>query len=129
MIPKEGELPEDLQLPPRHASHQISEGAVRVTSEALQNVSGSLGVPPARAAHRRSHSEVVTSSANRGGNNIPKWKTHMQRALRWGNNFQGESPFSSFNPEVLANQKRQWYQLHSKTSVCFYPDFKVLIFA
>ncbi|XP_031100056.1 uncharacterized protein LOC116004232 [Ipomoea triloba] len=113
MMQQERELLEGLQLPPRHVSQQISEG---VTSEALQNVSGSFGVPPARATHRRSQSEVAPSSVNRGSNNVPKWKTNMQRALRWGNNFQGEGPFYSFNPEVLANQKRQWYQLHSKTS-------------
>lgn len=66
--------------------------------------------------HRRSQSEVL-NAAHRRNNNFQRLKTSMQKALRWGGNPRDDRFRSSFNPEVLANQKRQWYQLHSKTMV------------
>ncbi|KZV49441.1 hypothetical protein F511_13216 [Dorcoceras hygrometricum] len=40
----------------------------------------------------------------------------MQNALHWNSgSFREGSQFPSFDPEILANQKRQWYQLQSKT--------------
>ncbi|CAH9132864.1 unnamed protein product [Cuscuta epithymum] len=130
---EEGESREEWQTPPSQVLHQISEEVVRVTGEALLGIQA---VPPAvlrSATHRRSRSEVFltpssSSSASSssvhhrigGGNanNFQKWKVQMQRALRWGFHFHEESPFcpasSSFNPEILANQKRLWYQLHPK---------------
>ncbi|RAL43437.1 hypothetical protein DM860_012578 [Cuscuta australis] len=126
MQPREGEWGEELQTPPYQVLQQISEEVVRVTGEALQNITGSFGIPPAASrsrTHRRSHSEVVVTSSSSsssvlhwggGGNayNFQKWKIQMQKALHWGNHFQDDSP--SFNPEILADQKRQWYQLHPK---------------
>uniref|UniRef100_F6HZS1 Uncharacterized protein n=1 Tax=Vitis vinifera TaxID=29760 RepID=F6HZS1_VITVI len=73
--------------------------------------------PPALGpGHKRSQSEVVTGK-HRRSNSFHRWKSHMQRALRWGSNPQDQGSQSTFNPEILANQKRQWYQLHSKTPV------------
>lgn len=46
-------------------------------------------------------------------NGFQRFKTHMQRALNWG----GGQEQAFFNPEILAHQKRQWHQFHSKTTV------------
>ncbi|MCD7467426.1 hypothetical protein HAX54_004847 [Datura stramonium] len=116
---KEGNGPEESPSSPYRVLQQISEEAVRVAGEALQNVysSSSSKFSSTTVGHRRSRSEIVTSSANRSGGNFAKWKSKMQKALRnWGSTSQEDSSYLSFNPEVLANQKRQWYQLHSKTS-------------
>ncbi|KAK9069012.1 hypothetical protein SSX86_013128 [Deinandra increscens subsp. villosa] len=61
------------------------------------------------SGHRRSRSEFVTSSDNQT-NGFQRFKTHMQRALNWGS---GQDQ-AFFNPEILANQKRQWCQFQSK---------------
>ncbi|KAL5796436.1 hypothetical protein ACOSQ2_001256 [Xanthoceras sorbifolium] len=88
----------------------ISEEAVRVAGEALQGVY-SPHVPP---RHRRAQSEVITGP-HAHNNGFQRLKSHMQKAWRWGGSLKEEGCQSSFNPEVLANQKRQWYQRHSKT--------------
>ncbi|KAM7262623.1 hypothetical protein ACFE04_000306 [Oxalis oulophora] len=83
----------------------ISEEACRVAGEALHSVRGAQS-----PGHRRSQSEVIHK---RG---IQKLKSSMRRALNWGGGSKEEDACqSSFNPEVLANQKRQWYKLHSKS--------------
>ncbi|XVF21489.1 hypothetical protein REPUB_Repub12eG0094600 [Reevesia pubescens] len=69
-------------------------------------------LPP--SGHRHSQSEVPTTG-HRRNNSFQRFKSHMQKAWRWGGNSLDEKYRSSFNPEVLTNQKRQWYQLHSKT--------------
>ncbi|GMI69265.1 hypothetical protein like AT2G20320 [Hibiscus trionum] len=69
-------------------------------------------LPP--LGHRRSQSEVL-AAGHRRDNSFLRLKTSMQKALRSGGNPKDGKYQSSFNPEVLANQKRQWYQLHSKT--------------
>ncbi|PWA99821.1 DENN domain, uDENN domain protein [Artemisia annua] len=61
--------------------------------------------------HRRCRSEVVTS-LNTQNNGFQRLKTHMQRALNWG----GSQEQAFFNPEILAHQKRQWYQFQSRSS-------------
>ncbi|CAN4098113.1 unnamed protein product [Withania somnifera] len=116
---KEGNGQEESPSSPYRVLQQISEEAVRVAGEALQNVysSSSSKFSSSGVGHRRSRSEMVTSSVTRSGSNFTKWKSQMQKTLRkWGSTSQEDSSFLSFNPEVLANQKRQWYQLHSKTS-------------
>ncbi|XP_024973837.1 uncharacterized protein LOC112512205 [Cynara cardunculus var. scolymus] len=65
------------------------------------------------SGHRRCKSEIVTSLNTQNQNNgFQRLKTQMQKALNWGGN--QEQAF--FNPEILANQKRQWYQFHTKSS-------------
>ncbi|KAK7284179.1 hypothetical protein RJT34_18920 [Clitoria ternatea] len=104
---------------PMRVLQQLSEGAFRVAGEALQNMySGSGGsVIPQSPAHRRCQSELVSNGFQRS-NSFQKLKTHMQKAWRWGGKPREEGSASSFNPEVMANQKRQWYQLHPKTLGC-----------
>lgn len=117
---KEGNRSEESPSSPYRVLQQISGEAVRAAGEALQNVysSSSSKFSTAGVGHRRSRSEIVTSSVNRSGNNFTKWKSQVQKTLKnWGSTVQEDSSFLSFDPEVLANQKRQWYQLHSKTSV------------
>ncbi|KAJ9543328.1 hypothetical protein OSB04_023035, partial [Centaurea solstitialis] len=61
--------------------------------------------------HRRCKSEIVTSlNTQNQSNGFQRLKTQMQRALNWG----GSQEQAFFNPEILANQKRQWYQFHTK---------------
>ncbi|XP_059626112.1 uncharacterized protein LOC132269098 isoform X2 [Cornus florida] len=103
------------EVSPYQVLQQISEEAVRVAGEKIQSVySGSSNIPPLPPVHRRSQSEVLTA-VHRRNNSFQRWKSQVQKALRWGSNLREPSCCSSFNPEVLANQKRQWYQFHSKT--------------
>lgn len=99
---------------------QALEDVVRVAGEALQSVySGRLSLPPLSPGgrgHRRARSEVVTSFQKRS-NSFQRLKSHMQRALRWGSKSDEQSPSPTFNPEILANQKRQWCEIKSKSLV------------
>lgn len=104
---------------------QMSEEAFRVAGEPLN----SPHMPPLAPGHRRAQSEVVTTRPKRS-NSFQKLKNQMQKAWRWGTN-QDDSQMN-FNPEVLANQKRQWYRLHSKSKVfsstmCTKPEFIMLL--
>ncbi|GMY06195.1 denn domain-containing protein 5b [Fagus crenata] len=99
--------------------HHLSEEAVKVAGETLHSVyPGSPNIPPLGPGpgqgHRRSRSEVLPTF-NRRSNSFQRLKTRMQKAWKWGSNSREEDYWRSFNPEVLANQKRQWYQLHSKS--------------
>lgn len=64
---------------------------------------------------------VTTASKIAAGhqrsNSFQRWKRHMQRAWKWGGASREHSPKVHFNPELLANQKRQWYKLHSRLQV------------
>lgn len=95
----------------------ISEEAVRVAGEALQGVYPRSSPEPG-PGHRRSQSEVL-NGLHRRSNSFQKLKSQVQRAWRWGGFSREEGYRCSFNPEVLANQKRQWYQYHSKSAVLF----------
>ncbi|KAJ7972573.1 DENN domain containing protein [Quillaja saponaria] len=115
-------LDEDRPPSPIWVLQHLSGEACRVTGEALQSVySGSSSSSAVGPAHRRSQSEVV-GRGHRRSNSFQRLTTHVQKAWRWGSNSHEEGYPINFNPEVLANQKRQWYQLHSKTPVlnfCF----------
>ncbi|KAL0286999.1 UNVERIFIED_CONTAM: hypothetical protein Sangu_2710900 [Sesamum angustifolium] len=110
---------------PIHALHKVPKEAVKKTSEPLQNSYPGIPVEDTLKLvqplkYSRIHSEGATSFHRRGNstNNFHKWKFQMQKALQWGSsNFREDShsQCSSFDPEILANQKRQWYQLQSKT--------------
>ncbi|KAL5712102.1 hypothetical protein ACHQM5_014304 [Ranunculus cassubicifolius] len=122
------EVEEDHSPTPYEVLHQISEEAVRVASEAIQSVyngsnSGHNSPVAARSSgvhHRRVRSEVVppTNSSSSGhlrSNSFQKWKAQMQKAFsKSGVKEEQKGKKLNFNPEVLANQKRQWYQHHSK---------------
>ncbi|CAN0897720.1 hypothetical protein LINGRAHAP2_LOCUS19287 [Linum grandiflorum] len=86
------------------------EEAIRVAVG--EKVQGGQPQSPASQQHRRSQSEVLT----RDGKRSSSFQKLMQKAWQWGGNSREEGFVPSFNPEVLANQKRQWYQLHPKST-------------
>lgn len=120
---EDGEAHEDRPSSPIWVLQQLSEEAFRVAGEAIQSVySGSLNtnnIPPLGPGHgpghRRAQSEVLIG--HRRSSSFHRLKTQVQRAWKWGSNSREECRRSHFNPEVLANQKRQWYQLNSKALV------------
>ncbi|XP_074341318.1 uncharacterized protein LOC141678813 [Apium graveolens] len=79
----------------------------------------SLSLPPSGPVHRRTKSEVLSGSGNRRGIAFQKWKSHVQKAFKWGKD---ASNVYNFNPEILADQKRQWYRLHSGSSDLIYNE-------
>ncbi|XVF32307.1 hypothetical protein REPUB_Repub17cG0070800 [Reevesia pubescens] len=97
-------------------NHLLEEETMKVDGEAQNPVLSGSSDPPRLPplGHRRSQSEVP-AIGHRRNNSFQRFKIQMQKAWRWGGNSRDERYRSSFNPEVLANQKRQWYQLHSKT--------------
>ncbi|KAL2344935.1 hypothetical protein Fmac_006220 [Flemingia macrophylla] len=116
---EEGEPQEERPSSPMRVLQQLSEGAFRVAGEAFHNMysGGGSGVSQmGPGAHRRSQSELVTRGYQRT-QSLQKLKSHVNKAWRWGGRSREEC-MSSFNPEVMANQKRQWYQLHPKTLEC-----------
>ncbi|KAG6719202.1 hypothetical protein I3842_04G190100 [Carya illinoinensis] len=111
------EVQEEMSISPILVLQHISEEAFRVAGEALHNVySGNSNFPRPGLGqgHRRTRSEVVTT-AHRRNNSFQRLKSQMQKAWKWSSNSREEDYKRSFNPEVLANQKRQWYQLHTKS--------------
>ncbi|XP_065873315.1 uncharacterized protein [Euphorbia lathyris] len=92
-----------------------------VTDEAFKLAGGDGGhnaylgdqpLQPVPPMHRRCQSETLTPGHTRNSS-FQKLKTQMQKAWPWGGSSRDQD--YCFNPEVLANQKRLWYQLHSKT--------------
>ncbi|KAL6271313.1 hypothetical protein ACE6H2_028224 [Prunus campanulata] len=111
---EDGEAYEEKASSPIQVLQEISEEAFKMAGETLQNMySGNSSMPPLAPGHRRSQSEVVTTR-HRRSNSLQKLKCQMQKAWKWGSNSRGDLQLA-FNPEVLANQKRQWYQLHSRS--------------
>ncbi|KAL1550101.1 hypothetical protein AAHA92_18109 [Salvia divinorum] len=103
---------------PIEVLQQLSKEAVRMAGEAWHHAYPT-STPTLQSAprHRRARSEIVTSSHNPSAStsNFQRLKGHMQRALHLGGRCsRDDSQYSSFDPEILANQKRQWYQLNSK---------------
>ena len=118
---EDAEVQEERPPSPMWALHHLSEEAFRVAGEALHNVySGHSNFPPMgpEQGHRRSQSEVVTK-AHRRNSSFQRLKSQMQKAWKWGSDSREEDYRRSFNPEVLANHKRQWYQLQSKSMVFY----------
>ncbi|GMJ09037.1 hypothetical protein like AT2G20320 [Hibiscus trionum] len=68
-------------------------------------------LPP--SGHRRTRSEFPTLGHLRN-DSFQRLKTQMQKAWQWGGTSRDERYMPSFNPEVLASQKRQWHLLNSK---------------
>lgn len=120
------DVQDDWSTPPSpiEVLQQLSKEAVRMAGEAW----GSHHARPVNdpsldpgPRHRRARSEIVTSFHDSSGStsNFQRLKCHMQRALHLGGRCsRDDSQYSSFDPEILANQKRQWYQLNSKPLVC-----------
>uniref|UniRef100_A0A7N1A0N7 UDENN domain-containing protein n=1 Tax=Kalanchoe fedtschenkoi TaxID=63787 RepID=A0A7N1A0N7_KALFE len=97
---------------PYQVLQHISEETVRAAGGALHTVYAN-SPSPVGLGHRRNHSEIVNGYHKRS-NSFQRFKSHMQKALRWGSNLREEGCSPNFNPEILANEKRQWYQLHSR---------------
>ncbi|KAL4352946.1 hypothetical protein GQ457_06G028530 [Hibiscus cannabinus] len=91
------------------------EEAVKEDGETQNPVqSGRTGpprLPP--SGHRRTRSEFPTLGHLRN-DSFQRLKIQMQKAWQWSGNSRDERYHPCFNPEVLANQKRQWHQLNSK---------------
>ncbi|KDP26451.1 hypothetical protein JCGZ_17609 [Jatropha curcas] len=102
----------DRPISPHAVLEKISKEPFKMGDDAHNGFSRNLSVQPPSPVHRRCQSEVLSLGHHRSSS-FQKLKTQMQKAWRWGGNSRGQD--YSFNPEVLANQKRQWYQLHSKT--------------
>jgi hypothetical protein len=116
---EDAEVQEELPPSPIWVLHHLSEEAFRVAGEALHSVySGHSNFPPMgpEQGHRRSQSEVVTK-VHRRNSSFQRLKSQMQKAWKWGSDSREEDYRRSFNPEVLANHKRQWYQFQSKSMV------------
>ncbi|KAK7396487.1 hypothetical protein VNO78_17528 [Psophocarpus tetragonolobus] len=117
---EEAEPNEEGPSSPMRVLQHLSEGAFRVAGEALHNMysgGGSSTLQMGPRAHRRTQSELVTRGVHRN-NSFQKLRSHVHRAWRWGGRFRQEVSPASFNPEVMANQKRQWYRLHPKSPDC-----------
>lgn len=55
---------------------------------------------------------IVVSAKQQHNHNLQKWKRQLQKVWKWGLHSQESDWKSSFNPELLTTQKRQWYALH-----------------
>ncbi|KAG5043648.1 hypothetical protein JHK87_007563 [Glycine soja] len=118
---EEAEHHEDRPTSPMRVLQQLSEGAFRVAGEAFHNMysGGGPSMPQmGPGAHRRCQSELVTREGVQRNNSFQKLRSHVHKAWRWGGRFREEVSPASFNPEVMANQKRQWYRLHPKNLDC-----------
>ncbi|CAJ2632840.1 unnamed protein product [Trifolium pratense] len=125
---EEAEANEDRPSSPMWVLQQLSEGAFRVAGEALQDMfsgGGGLSVPQIGSSgsggggggHRRCQSELVSKGFQRS-DSFQKLKARVHKAWGWGGKSREEGLSPSFNPEIMANQKRQWYQLHPKSMDC-----------
>lgn len=101
---------------PIEVLQQLSIEAVRMGREAWGSRTDNSEASQPGPGHRRTRSESVTSYERTS--NFQRLKCHMQRAFHLGGRYaRDDSQYSSFDPEILANQKRQWYQLNSKPMV------------
>ncbi|EFH60452.1 predicted protein [Arabidopsis lyrata subsp. lyrata] len=98
-------------------SSPCTADAVKAAGETYQNVyfNGPVLPQSPTQGHRRTQSEIGTPG-HRRTNSFQRLKTQMQKAWRGVSNLR-EDNRPTFNPEVLANQKRQWYQLHSSKAL------------
>ncbi|KAJ8616794.1 hypothetical protein MRB53_036166 [Persea americana] len=90
-------------------------GDPAATTLASNKASEEAGGAPGEAApsHRPRCSKVLNSRHQRSSS-FQRWMHQMQRAWNWVPPPREEGSRSNFNPEVLANQKRQWYQHQSR---------------
>ncbi|XP_054822378.1 uncharacterized protein LOC129320774 isoform X3 [Prosopis cineraria] len=114
---EDGESIDDHGSSPIMVLQQLPEVAIGVAGEALHNEKTADFSPKVPHGHRRCQSEVATAGL-RKSDSYQKLKNHMQKAWRGGSKSHEEGSPLTFNPEVLSNQKRQWYQLNSKTQGC-----------
>ncbi|CAN8257549.1 unnamed protein product [Cochlearia groenlandica] len=99
-------------------SPSCTPDAVKSAGETIQNVYFSGPVLPQSPSlgHTRTQSEMIETPGHRRTNSFQRLKTQMQKAWRGVSNLRDDNR-PTFNPEVLANQKRQWYQIHSSKAL------------
>ncbi|XP_054801241.1 uncharacterized protein LOC129305258 isoform X2 [Prosopis cineraria] len=116
---EDAEPHEDWALSSASTLKQMPGEGTRAAGETSNTVYSNVSsVPPMESpSHRRSHSETVIAGFRRS-DSFRKLKSHVQKAWRWGGKSREDGFSSTFNPEDLANQKRLWYQLHSKAMEC-----------
>ncbi|KAK1266043.1 hypothetical protein QJS04_geneDACA000141 [Acorus gramineus] len=89
---------------PDRGSDRASVSPVRVESDMLRSISAKLS--------------GVRFARNQRSSSFQRWRRQMQKAWKWGPNHEENGLRSSLNVEAMANQKRQWYQVHSKARDC-----------
>ncbi|KAF2554009.1 hypothetical protein F2Q68_00033396 [Brassica cretica] len=100
---------------------QDSPDAVKSAGETSQNVYFNGPVLPQSPS--QGHRREIGTPGHRRTNSFQKLKTQMQKAWRGVSNLRDDNR-PTFNPEVLANQKRQWYQLHSSKALLDQTKYK-----
>lgn len=88
----------------------------------------------AAAQSVRPSPSIVVSAKQQNNHSLQKWKRHLQKVWKWGPNTKESNWKSSFNPELLTSQKRQWYELHlqalgrkqHKEPTCLFEHFVVV---
>lgn len=110
---------ETSQVAGEQDSPSCTPDAVIAAGEAIQNVyfNGPVLPQSPSLAHKHPQSEIETPG-HRRTNSFQRLKTQMHKAWRGVSNLRDDHR-PTFNPEVLANQKRQWYQLHSSKALVF----------
>ncbi|KAG9447671.1 hypothetical protein H6P81_013799 [Aristolochia fimbriata] len=88
-------------MPTPSTSHPNSEDEAGVSHETS---SPSFNLPKSKAMAMQQRS-----------NSFQRWRRQMQRAWKRGPATRDQNSKSSFNPELLTNQKRQWYRNHIRT--------------
>lgn len=119
----DAEPQEERPSSPMRVLQHFSGSAFKAAGEALHMS------PMGPGGHRRCQSELGSRGVERN-NSLQKLKSHVNKAWRWGGKSR-EDALSNFNPEVMANQKRQWYQLHPKSLVFIFfriPSCAIFIF-
>ncbi|XP_072987918.1 uncharacterized protein [Typha latifolia] len=109
--------------------HQTLEEAAAAAAETARNADGGGVLSPASSSRSSSPLASIRQQARHMRTaSFQRWRRQMQRAWKWGpagaDNNSGSISCSSssreqgfkttMNLEMLANQKRQWYQIHSK---------------
>lgn len=110
---------ETSQVAGEQDSPSCTPDAVVAAGEAIQNVYFNGPVLPQSPSLVHKHPQIeIETPGHRRTNSFQRLKTQMHKAWRGVSNLRDDSR-PTFNPEVLANQKRQWYQLHSSKALVF----------
>lgn len=88
----------------------------------------------AAAQSVRPSPSIVVSAKQQNNHSLQKWKRQLQKVWKWGPNTKESNWKTSFNPELLTSQKRQWYELHlqalgrkqHKEPTCLFEHFVVV---
>lgn len=89
-------------------------GTVEALDANGDGMSPSVRVSGEAAPGAFSWTSKLGSAGLRRNSSFQRLKSQVQRAWKWGSVPRERGLKSTFNPEVLANQKREWYQLQSR---------------